>query len=151
MNSNQTFALETLKLTVPSVVAITILIIGYFFTRASDRRKWVNESRKTEYRELLSGMAIAFDSILRRNSINDGRKYDLTPERLRQLNEEIDNCDRLFNDRLFIAQEIEAMKLYERWTKSRAAYHGTREDGVEFLERFKEIRNDMVAEAQRQK
>src|SRR5437899_7589534 len=50
---------EGLKTAWASVGPLVGVIIGAMLTRAWDRRKWINENRKQEYRELLTTLTSA--------------------------------------------------------------------------------------------
>ena len=85
------------------------LFIGAYLTRSWDRNKWLNDNRKEEYRSLLTTLTESSLSI--RNSGSSPEDGILYLERETAFTK----FHRVVHDRIFIAAEIEEMKLVERW------------------------------------
>jgi hypothetical protein len=85
------------------------LFIGAFLTRSWDRNKWINDNRKQEYRELLT--VLTTSSVDVENSASNADDLDLKAA----ANRAVSAFHRVVYDRIFIAAEVEEMKLMQRW------------------------------------
>ena len=107
-------------------VAIAGVVVGavlnYFLTDRSRRKQWRAESRKTEFRELLTAVNQSFTTILAlsRNTPffhDDQRQTDLALAET--------SAASVIADRMYIADEIRELKVMERWTAAARKFaHG---------------------------
>ena len=97
------------------------VLVGAAFVRSPprDRRKWLNDNRKEEYRELITALTDAATAMMERVESRDGAHIQLVERTLRIRRGEtgavVSNQLKVLQDRLFIAAEIEKMKLFDRW------------------------------------
>jgi hypothetical protein len=88
--------------------ALAGVLIGGWISSRNQRRQWVLDNRKAEYRELLEGLFKASEDIIKaRPNIAAG----MSPE----LIDAIWRGQRLLRNRIFIAQEIQAGGIPQDW------------------------------------
>jgi len=88
------------------------LFIGAYLSRSWDRNKWLNDNRKSEYKELLTAITTASVSIIK--SASEADDFDVR----KQANEANTEFHRVVNDRIFIASELEEIKIVQRWDEA---------------------------------
>jgi adenosyl cobinamide kinase/adenosyl cobinamide phosphate guanylyltransferase len=134
---------DGLKTAWASVGPLVGVIIGAMLTRAWDRRKWINENRKQEYRELLMTLTSACTALI-----------DNAQTLVQSSAEQISARDAYFNslqvlqDRIFIANEIGKMNLFDRWGAAMKDLQETK-DFRKFEDSFEVMKNEIVKEAMR--
>lgn len=132
---------EGLKTAWASVGPLVGVIIGAMLTRAWDRRKWINENRKQEYRELLTTLTSASTAL-----IDDAQVGVHSPAEQIAARDEYLKSVRVLQDRIFIANEISKMNLFDRWGTAMKDLQETR-DFHKFEDSFEIMKNEIVKQA----
>ena len=94
------------------------IFVGAFISQRWQRRQWLLDNKKTEYRELLSGIATASYRNLKALPLRNehtGERRELSPDEQGELLEAQTEGQRLLSDRIFIASQIERENIIERW------------------------------------
>src|SRR5712691_8008329 len=97
----------------PVIGALVGVVIGALLTRSWDRKKWLNDNRKQEYRELLTSLTNACSAMID-NFHAKGASLQTEAQR-EATKEEYFKSLRVLKDRIFIAEEVEQMNLFDRW------------------------------------
>jgi hypothetical protein len=107
--------------------AITVLVaaigfigvlVGAYVASRNERKLWVADNKRSEYRKLLTTLTRTFLSVVRLHASG----VALAPREQRKLfNLEIEALA-VIRDRLFISEEIEEMNLLRRWTNAMHDY-----------------------------
>jgi hypothetical protein len=132
---------EGLKTAWASVGPLVGVIIGAMLTRAWDRRKWINENRKQEYRELLTILTSAFTAL-----VDTGQTIVQSPADQILVRDEYFKSLRVLQDRIFIAHEIGKLNLFDRWGTAMKDLQQTNNIG-KFEDSFEAMRNEIVKQA----
>lgn len=92
------------------------IFVGAYVSRYGQRKQWVLDGKKTEYRELLSTLAQCTHTILKNWSVPIARDLSMqSGEQERASFEARIEGQRIIEDRIFIAQRIQKEKIRERW------------------------------------
>jgi hypothetical protein len=124
-----------------SVGPLVGVIIGAMLTRAWDRRKWINENRKQEYRELLTTLTSACTAL-----IDNAQLIVQTPAEAIYARDEYFKSLRVLQDRIFIASEIQKLNLFDRWGTAMKDLQETK-DVHKFEDGFEVMRSEIVKHA----
>lgn len=132
---------EALKSAWAVVAPIVGILIGWLLTRSWDRRKWINENRKQEYRELLTALTnactVLIDNV--QTVVHSHAEQSLAwDEYLKSL--------RVLQDRIFIASEIAKMNLFDRWGNAVKELTETK-DFRKFEDNFEVMKKEIVRQA----
>jgi hypothetical protein len=127
----------------PAAGPLIGIFIGSWLTRSGDRKKWMNDNRKEEYRELLTALTNATTSLLGayQNSlffVDEKEKLEAT--------EQYTNSLKVIQDRIFIAAEIGNMKLFDRWGEAVKSIQTTGKIR-EFEDQFEILKKEIVGRA----
>lgn len=107
---------------------------GQELAKKWQKQQWISENRKQECRELLNAMAADYHA----KNLASGRG---TPEDHARSTEAAVNLLNTFKSRIFIADEIARLKMYDRWSKSAGNVHVSIEERRKaFDELFAEVR-----------
>ena len=88
------------------------VVIGAWLSRSWQRKQWVLDSKKAEYRELLSTLSESFHVILMTRAVKDGR-FD---EQARQQSMDAGVAGlKSMEDRLFIEKRLRKSDIFEKW------------------------------------
>ncbi len=120
------------------------VMLGSYLAMRTQRKHWVLDNKKEEYRELLGTLTRAFDDIIEQHALMVAHG----PEEQRKYMAAEKSAMAVIRDRIFIAREIEKMKLLERWTLASMEFDHDR-DGDKSAARFGAIRGDIVRAAER--
>jgi hypothetical protein len=82
------------------------------FTARRERKQWIADSRKEEYRELLKTLTQTATFLMEYKGTRSG----MDQEYQKRFREIYGNGLRVIADRIFIAEEIKEAKIYDRWT-----------------------------------
>ena len=132
---------DGLKTAWASVGPLVGVIIGAMLTRAWDRRKWINENRKQEYRELLTTLTSACTAL-----IDNAQAIVQGPAEQIFARDEYFKSLRVLQDRIFIANEIGKMNLFDRWGTAMKDLQETR-NFHKFEDTFEAMRKEIVKQA----
>ena len=134
-----------------STVAVTIwaligplvgILVGHYLSKSWQREQWVADNRKVEYRELLKALTFAATVLMGYKGAPGAKN----PEEQRRSVEAHNDALRCIADRMFIAEEIHKICLYDKWTAALLELQNT-SDIHKFSDRFEEIRNNILSSA----
>lgn len=119
------------------------VFLGSWLTTKNERKHWIADNKRAEYRMLLTTLSNAASKILRTegNPINV-----LSPRDQREVSAAAERSANVIYNRLFIAREVEKLNVMERWNKALSAVeknHG----GIGFMKIFDGLMNDIRASA----
>jgi len=134
---------DGLKTAWASVGPLVGVLIGAMLTRAWDRRKWINENRKQEYRELLTTLTSACTALID----NAQALVQSSAEQISARGAYFKSLQ-VLQDRIFIANEIGKMNLFDRWAAAMKDLQETK-DFRKFEDSFEVMKNEIVKEAMR--
>jgi len=97
------------------------VLIGAYLTRRGQRSQWIADSKKLEYRELLTALTKAFEGIVQLEAPGVG----LGPQEQRTLFDLRAQSFVVIRDRIFIAKEVKDMNLLSRWNQALRDYENT--------------------------
>jgi len=132
---------DGLKTAWASVGPLVGVIICAMLTRVWDRRKWINENRKQEYRELLTTLTSACTAL-----IDNAQALVQSPAEQIFARDEYFKSLRVLQDRIFIAEEIGKMNLFDRWGEAMKDLQQTK-DFRKFEDSFEVMKNEIVKHA----
>jgi len=87
------------------------VIIGSYIARRTQRKHWIADKKREEYRELITVLTGAFNSMRRRGHV---KHVPTSEEQLHMMAAE-DLAKITISDRIFIEQEVREMKILNRW------------------------------------
>src|SRR6266850_564830 len=134
---------EGLKAVWASVGPLVGVLVGALLARSWDRRKWINENRKQKYRELLTTLTSACIAV-----IDNAQAIVQSPAEQIFARDEYFKSLRVLQDRIFIANEIGKMNLFDRWGTAMKDLQETK-DFRKFEDSFEVMKNEIVKEAMR--
>jgi hypothetical protein len=88
------------------------VLAGQYLTQSWQRKQWLLDNTKQEYRELLSTIAVSYGTI--KNVM--GSDDHISPEKMKVLNESQLAVLRVLRDRIFVATNPKLDPLYKMWT-----------------------------------
>ena len=118
------------------------LLVGAYITNRNQRRSWVADNTRVEYRELLSILVEAMANALSLQRAIAG----FGPEDQRKFEDIDKKVGMTLLDRIFIARAVMEMKLPDRWAKAISEYHDTG-NNANFAAHVEEIRKDLTESA----
>jgi hypothetical protein len=105
----------------PLVSGLVGVLVGAFITGRRQRRDWLANSKKEEYRELLSALSKGYHSnLLLRTSVRDAEEHG-------QLIEDTAYVTEVIQSRIFIADKIGKLKVSLHWGILVSALEKTRD------------------------
>jgi|SRR6267154_3344340 len=132
---------EGLKAVWASVGPLVGVLVGALLARSWDRRKWTNENRRQEYRELLTALTSACTAL-----IDNAQAVVQSPPEQIFARDEYFKSLRVLQDRIFIANEIGKMNLFDRWGTAMKDLQETR-NFHKFEDTFEAMRKEIVKQA----
>jgi hypothetical protein len=128
----------------PVVSVLIGVLVGAYIANRNQKKQWVSDNKKQEYRELMTALAEAFNAVVDETvpSIAYG------PEEQRAFATAKTTLVITIGDRIFIAQELKEMKFLGRWNTAVVDFHNTHDENV-FTETFVGITADIVKAASR--
>jgi hypothetical protein len=87
------------------------IVVGHMLTRSWQQKQWKLNRRNDEWRELMTALAGSLKASLR---IYPGKALD--PEEQREIVGAHAECFRVIRDRIFIASDVKALDLENRWS-----------------------------------
>jgi hypothetical protein len=146
---NWTFAEDLIVKSWAAAGPLVGVLVGALLGRSWDRRKWLNDNRKEEYRELITALTDAATAMMERVESRDGAHIQLVRERSEFVEEKRGRylkSLKVLQDRLFIAAEIEKMKLFDRWGDAVKKVLDDKNVSA-FDDKFEVIKSDIVKRA----
>jgi hypothetical protein len=136
----------TVALGVWAVIApLAGIVLGHYLTRSWQREQWLRDSRKQEFRELLTALTRAYQCMsflkLPANLLNQ--------EHHDRILSTLEEANITFNDRIYISEDLREKKLYDLWLAARTQYEKDH-DWNKFLAVHQQIRNEIVKAATRE-
>jgi hypothetical protein len=112
---------EWIKTLLPLIGAVGVVFLGAWLTRSRERKHWLNDCRKEEYRELINTLTLATMEIIRQHDPSYPKIDYLRPEKMWDAQDFYMKSLAVIRDRIFISDEIRDMKVYDRWTNAMQA------------------------------
>jgi hypothetical protein len=109
---------EFLKSTVPLIGVFGGLFVGAILTRSAERKKWLNDCRKDEFKELLTTLTGASMALISEYDGGRAARIYFRPEDVWEPHDSYMKSLRVLKDRIFIADDLEKLKVFERWTEA---------------------------------
>jgi len=121
------------------------VFIGAYLTTHIQRKQWLLDNKKQEYRELLSTLTRCF------NEISEAHMpmVAFSPEDHRRHTAAVKESLAVIRDRIFIARDLEVMKLEDRWTLGLLGLNSVDRDASEFSALFGTLRAEILNAAER--
>jgi hypothetical protein len=91
------------------------VFVGAWLTRSWQRRQWVQDNKKAEYRELISGLSQSANLIRTFGAPFAGGGISYSGEELREREAAESRAYNLISDRLFLADVMTREKVRDRW------------------------------------
>jgi len=126
----------------PVLTGLVGVLIGAYISNRNQRKHWVADNKRAEYRELLTTMTRTFNTVI----ILVGPGVALAGNEQRKLIDADSECSIVIKDRIFIADEVDEMDLLKRWHEARQHYGQTYDVG-EFASSFGRIMGDLRVSA----
>ena len=139
---------DWIKILVPTVGALVIVFFGAWLTRSRERKHWLNDCRKEEYRELINILTRATMEIIRQNDPSYPKLDYMRPEKMWDAQDFYMKSLEVIRDRIFISDELRDMKVYDRWTNAMQAL-ATSHDHRQFEEVADDIHLGLVERAKK--
>jgi hypothetical protein len=117
MSSSVLIALNFLTKAWSGIGPLVGVCVGAWLSRSWQRKQWELESKKAEYRELISCLSQSAHFILNNSPhLSRGAVFNVkSGEQERQSDEAIDRGHAIIADRIFIADFMEREKVGDRW------------------------------------
>jgi hypothetical protein len=123
----------------PVVVVLVGVLVGSLLARRSERKRWLADNKKEEYRELLKELGLVYRKLI-----------DLDGP-LAESDEAWSLCyqaEGAFLSCIFIDSELSEQAAQKEWDSALTEFMNT-EDHGEFEDRYKKLRKELVSAAQR--
>ena len=120
------------------------VLIGAYITNRNQRKHWVADSKKQEFRELLGILTRSYDEILEKHT----PMVAYTPEDQRRHAEAEKSALAVIRDRILIARELEGIKLEQRWMLAMLKLD-SQHDSLGFSAEFSRLRAEILKAAER--
>jgi hypothetical protein len=118
-----------------SFCTLASVLVGNFLSRSGQREQARLDNKKQEYRELMTSMADAYTQLLRLGTETVGRSLEVRAEIEGAQSKSL----RTIHDRIYIAEKIRDLKLFENWTAEMTNFmnsHSGQTGRLRFAERF---------------
>jgi hypothetical protein len=114
-------------------IAGTLLgvFIGHVLTASREHRKWLADQKKAEYRELIDQLYETVTVVL-----ENKMKMDSDEKARETVNTAVKKLARIFEDRIFIAQELEKLKIKEDWLGLKRVLHARADERETLAKEF---------------
>lgn len=120
------------------------VLVGAWLTRSGDHKKWINDNRKEEYRELVTALT---SSAMR--WIEDLKRLEMGRDGLPDTGERYMHSLQTIQDRIFIAKELGELNVFDRWGNLVKGLRELRNANV-FEDGFGKLTDEIVKAATRQ-
>jgi hypothetical protein len=121
------------------------VLIGAYVANRNQRKHWIADNKKQEYRELLTALTRAFGAML---ELRGAGMIALGPEDQRAYGAMETQALQIIRDRLFIADEVTQMDLLNRWADATKDFDSTHNPRT-FAAGFGKIADSVTASAKK--
>ncbi|MGC1187778.1 MAG: hypothetical protein WA871_10330 [Candidatus Acidiferrales bacterium] len=119
------------------------VVIGALLARSWDRRKWLDDNRASESRELLRIFTLTIHHLFSaQHSLEANLSTQFAAER-ELANDTYNESLRVLQDRIFVAKDVKQHKLRERWVQANTDYR-LRQDGPKFQADYEGIQETIL-------
>jgi hypothetical protein len=128
------------------------IVIGHALTRSWQRKQWVLDNKKQEYRELLTTLTRCHAAITRLTSLVETPMVIPDRNRSADYNSLLETHAEALNvirDRIFIADNVKRMDILNRWLQATKLYQ-EQQDVTAFRTRFEAISDLIVSSSARE-
>lgn len=146
-----TFARNTAVWWSPIVAGFIGAFGVHLLTQSREREKWILDSKKQEYRELLDALSESYSTALSAHSAIPLYSLDPSGRRLEDTNALLTlqgPTVRVFTDRIFIVKDLDLDSLKQRWGTAIRVYSGMRDIPYLTIE-YNAIHDEIVTAANR--
>jgi hypothetical protein len=98
-------------------------VVVHILTAAREHKKWLLDQEKAEYRELIDQLYDTITVVLEHKS-----KWDSNTESRETFNAAVKKLARMFEDRIFIAKDVENKGIKKEWLELKKVIHANPED-----------------------
>ncbi|HXP70738.1 MAG TPA: hypothetical protein VOA88_15760 [Candidatus Dormibacteraeota bacterium] len=114
------------------------VLVGAYIANRNQRKEWVADNKKQEYRELVSILTRALNSVMLESAVLVAH----SPEEQREFERIGNEVLITIRDRLFIEDVVTKLRVYERWRQALADFRGVRQRQV-LIDKVEEIKSDL--------
>ena len=139
---------DWVKTLLPIAAAVGVVFLGAWLTHWRERKHWLNDCRKEEYKELLNILTKATIALIQRFDPANGPVGYWRPEKTWEPQDFYMRTLEVMRDRIYISDELKAMDIYDRWTEAMKALTITK-DFEHFEITTQGIHRDLVEAAKR--
>lgn len=126
------------------LASATAQILQNRLTSKREEQRWIANNRKEEYRELLKALTHTATFLMEYVGTSAGKE----PEYQKRYTQVYGDGIRVISDRIFIADEIKNIEVYDRWVDAVERLNKTNDLGA-FSDRFERLRDDIVKSARK--
>jgi hypothetical protein len=120
------------------------VLVGAFLARSWDKKKWMNDNRKEEFRELITALMNAAAALIMQQIHANEQTIEMDEEENAQAMHL--EAIKVMKTRIFIANDVKAMHIYERWTGAIKEMRKTKAVGG-LEDTFETLTNELVERA----
>jgi hypothetical protein len=118
------------------------IIIGAYISNRNERKHWIADNKKQEYREIITALVDAYRAVLE----STAPMVAYGPEEQRKFWQSEQNLLITLNTRIFIADEVSQLKIQERWLEAVGSYRNVHHRR-ELSDKMNEIKYDLIDSA----
>jgi hypothetical protein len=123
----------------PALGPLVGICIGAYLTTLNQKRQWIRDNKRTEYRELLTAIGDAAGKYV----LYYGKDHVVvTSSEQREIWETTRATLSVIYNRLFVAKEVEGLHIQRRWENALTALRD-KHDAIEFGTSMDSIMNDI--------
>lgn len=111
--------IDALKDSWPAIGPLVGIVLGAVLTRSRERKKWFNDSRREEFRELLTTLTTATMALVMHHDPSHAASLYTRPEKQWDAQDAYNASLQVLQDRIFIADDLKKLDAFNRWTKGR--------------------------------
>jgi hypothetical protein len=120
------------------------VLVGAFLARSWDKKKWMNDNRKEEFRELITTLTEAATAIMgNHHHIKD---HTQTTEEGDKALEKYLNALNVIKSRIFVSKDVNEMNLFDKWGEGFKTITATGSI-IQFEDVFEKIRDELIERA----
>ena len=117
------------------------VLVGAYIANRNQRKQWLADNKKQEYRELLTSVTSASTALIENAQAAAGNANTRTQQVAAK--EEYFKAIRTLQDRIFIAEELAKINLFDRWGTAMKALVETK-NVHKFEDSFEEMKKEIV-------